>query len=143
MGLFNHVVAALRQEDYSEQVLYDALQLKDDEQMEMFQLAQQRRLEHFPDNRAQARSVIEISNVCRQKCRYCAIGGKDQTKNYTLSAEQCKILSKEKLYLKTLPKHNQCYKTIQSKVIIMRFDLFFSWLTVEDFNYLLYLCTNT
>lgn len=92
MSLFNHVVAALRQEDYSEQVLYDALQLKDDEQMEMFQLAQKRRLEHFPDNRAQARSVIEISNVCRQKCRYCAIGGKDQTKNYTLSTEQIVML---------------------------------------------------
>lgn len=92
MRSFNYVVAALRQEDYSDQVLYDALQLKDNEQMEMFQLAQQRRLEHFPDNRAQARSVIEISNVCRQKCRYCAIGGKDQTKNYTLSAEQIEML---------------------------------------------------
>ena len=69
MGLFNRVVAALSQEDYSDQVLYDALLLKDDEQMEMFQLAQQRRLKHFPDNKAQARSVIEISNVCRQKCR--------------------------------------------------------------------------
>ena len=92
MGLVNHVVVALRQEDYSEQVLYDALQLKGDEQMEMFQLAQERRLEHFPDNRAQARSVIEISNVCRQKCRYCAIGGKDQAKNYTLSTEQIEML---------------------------------------------------
>ena len=92
MSLFNHVVAALRQEDYSEQVLFDALQLKDDEQMEMFQLAQECRLKYFPDNRAQARSVIEISNVCRQKCRYCAIGGKDQAKNYTLSAEQIEML---------------------------------------------------
>ena len=92
MGLVNHVVVALRQEDYSEQVLYDALQLKGDEQMEMFQLAQEHRLEHFPDNRAQARSVIEISNVCRQKCRYCAIGGKDQAKNYTLSTEQIEML---------------------------------------------------
>lgn len=92
MGFINHVVAALRQEDYSDEVLYNALQLKDEEQMEMFQLAQQRRLEHFPDNRVQARSVIEISNVCRQKCRYCAIGGKDQTKNYTLSAEQIEML---------------------------------------------------
>lgn len=92
MGLSNHIVAALRKEDFSDQVLYDALQLKDDEQMEMFQLAQERRLEYFPDNRAQTRSVIEISNVCRQKCRYCAIGGKDQAKNYTLSAEQIEML---------------------------------------------------
>lgn len=99
MGLFNHVVAALRQEDYSEQVLYDALQLKGDEQKEMFQLAQERRLKHFPDNKAQARSVIEISNVCRQKCRYCAIGGKDQTKNYTLRADQIEMLV-EYLYSK-------------------------------------------
>jgi len=99
MGLFNHVVAALRQEDYSEQVLYDALQLKGDKQKEMFQLAQERRLKHFPDNKAQARSVIEISNVCRQKCRYCAIGGKDQTKNYTLRADQIEMLV-EYLYSK-------------------------------------------
>lgn len=99
MGLFNHVVAALRQEDYSDHVLYDALQLKGDEQKEMFQLAQERRLKHFPDNKAQARSVIEISNVCRQKCRYCAIGGKDQTKNYTLRTNQIEMLI-EYLYSK-------------------------------------------
>lgn len=88
----NHVVAALRQGDYSAQVLCDALQLQGSEQREMFQLAQERRLEHFPDNRAQARSVIETSNVCQQKCRYCAIGGKDQTRNYTLTAEQMEML---------------------------------------------------
>ena len=99
MGYFNHVVEALRKEDYSDQVLYEALQLQGDEQQEMFQFAQECRLKHFPDNHAQARSVIEISNVCHQKCRYCAIGGKDQTKNYTLTAEQIEMLV-DYLYVK-------------------------------------------
>lgn len=92
MGVIKNVVAALHQKDYSDQVLYDALQLEGDEQLEMFKLAQQRRQECFPDNRVQVRSVIEISNVCRQKCRYCAIGGKDQSMNYTLSTEQIVLL---------------------------------------------------
>ena len=92
MEISNHVVAALRQGNFNDQVLFDALQLNGEHQMEMFQLAQQRRLEHFPDNRAQARSVIEISNVCRQKCRYCAIGGNGQSKDYTLSQRQIEIL---------------------------------------------------
>lgn len=77
----------LQRSNYSEQILRDALLLRDNEQMKMFQLAQECRLKHFPSNQAQIRSVIEISNVCRQKCNYCAIGGKDQSLNYTLSAD--------------------------------------------------------
>ena len=79
-------IESLRREDYADEVLMHALLARDDSQKMLFALARERRLAFFPDNRAQVRSVIEVSNVCRQKCNYCAIGGKDQSFNYTLSA---------------------------------------------------------
>lgn len=87
------VLTALSREDYTDAVLYAALQLEGEAQKELFELARHRRHVFFPDDRAQARSVIEISNVCRQKCHYCAIGGKDQKKNYTLNAAQIEMLT--------------------------------------------------
>lgn len=77
----------LCREEYSDNILREALLARGDEQKLLFALAQERRLKFFPENRAQVRSVIEVSNVCRQKCNYCAIGGKDQNVNYTLSAD--------------------------------------------------------
>ena len=91
-NMINNVVKALSQGDYSDEVLHDALLLKDEAEKELFELARNRRKECFPDNRAQSRSVIEISNICRQKCRYCSIGGKDQKHNYTLDAAQMEML---------------------------------------------------
>ena len=70
--------------DFSDDVLREALTAEGDTQQEMFALARTRRHERFPDDQVQVRSVIEISNVCRQQCLYCAIGGKTQKKNYTL-----------------------------------------------------------
>lgn len=72
--------------EYADDVLRQALLLRDTSQKKLFALAQERRLTFFPEHQAQVRSVIEVSNVCRQKCNYCAIGGKDQSVNYTLSA---------------------------------------------------------
>ena len=89
----NLVVEALKSGDYSDQVLRDALQLKGEEQQELFAAAREFRLKFYPDNRAQARSVIEISNICRQRCLYCSIGGKDQKFNYSLDATQMEMLS--------------------------------------------------
>lgn len=84
---------ALRQQEYQDaNILHDALQAEGEQQQLLFALARERRMEYFPDMRAQARSVIEISNICRQKCRYCAIGGKDQSQNFTLSAVQMTTL---------------------------------------------------
>ncbi len=82
----NSFLEMLYQENYPDEVLRDALLARGEAQELLFALAQERRLKFFPENRAQVRSVIEISNVCRQKCNYCAIGGKDQSLNYTLSA---------------------------------------------------------
>lgn len=84
----------LYQENYPDEVLRDALLARGNAQDLLFALAQERRLKFFPENRAQVRSVIEVSNVCRQKCNYCAIGGKDQSLNYTLSADVMVALMK-------------------------------------------------
>ena len=84
----------LRREEYPDEVLRDALLARDDAQKGLFALAQERRLKYFPENKAQVRSVIEVSNVCRQKCNYCAIGGKEQSLNYTLSTDVMVALMK-------------------------------------------------
>ncbi len=83
----NKYILSLCQGDYSRDVLMEALLASGDSQEQMFSLAQEYRLKNFPDNRAQVRSVIEISNVCKQKCRYCAIGGSNQALNFTLKSD--------------------------------------------------------
>ncbi len=92
MIISNKTVSALEAGEYSDEVLSEALQLKDEAQKELFLLARERRHRFFPDDRAQSRSVIEVSNICRQKCRYCSIGGKDQKLNYTLNSAQMEML---------------------------------------------------
>lgn len=84
------VLSALRQGDFSDNVLHQALLLEDND--ELFALAREKRREFFPDDRAQTRSVIEISNICRQRCRYCSIGGKSQKFNYSLDRNQMTML---------------------------------------------------
>lgn len=86
------VISNIRQYIFTKETLADALNLTGSFQEELFSIAQQKRLEAFPDNHVQVRSVIEISNVCRQKCRYCAIGGKDQKLNYTLDSNAIGLL---------------------------------------------------
>lgn len=81
------IVDILRHWRNPDDLLREVLLSRGEVQKELFALARERRLEAFPANRVQVRSVIEVSNVCRQKCNYCAIGGKDQSLNYTLSGE--------------------------------------------------------
>lgn len=84
----------LRSGQYADEVLKEALGARGRAQDLLMALAQERRLKFFPENRAQVRSVIEVSNVCRQKCNYCAIGGKDQSLNFTLKADVMVALMK-------------------------------------------------
>lgn len=86
------VISNIRQSIFTKETLTDTLNLTGSFQEELFSIAQEKRIEAFPDNHVQVRSVIEISNVCRQKCRYCAIGGKDQKLNYTLDANAIGLL---------------------------------------------------
>lgn len=94
-----HIISSLRQNEFTDAVLAEALELTGEAQHQLFELAQQARHVAFPDDEVQVRSVIEISNVCRQKCRYCAIGGKEQKFNYTLDSNAISLLM-EYLYNK-------------------------------------------
>ena len=80
-------IVRLGANDFSGETLRSALVLEGEAQQALFALARARRHECFPTDEVQVRSVIEISNVCRQQCRYCAIGRTDQKLNYTLDAE--------------------------------------------------------
>jgi len=90
---------ALRRGEFVREVLLSALQATGETQTQLFELAQQCRIEKFPENQVQVRSVIEISNVCRQKCKYCTIGANDQKFNYTLDCKSMVMLM-EYLYAK-------------------------------------------
>ena len=85
-------LSRLEANDFSDEVLRSALVLEGEEQQSLFALARARRHAHFPDDQAQVRSVIEVSNVCRQKCLYCAIGRASQERNYTLDAKTMTML---------------------------------------------------
>lgn len=87
---------------YSPDILKTALTFNNDfskdEQNALFELARNKRDEKFPDKKIEFRSVIEISNKCRQKCNYCAIG-KKRVKEYTID-EHIMISLAEHIYKK-------------------------------------------
>jgi biotin synthase len=68
---------------WSDQDLLAALHLRGAEQAELFAAAQRARDAAFPARTAEIRSVIEISNICKQRCNYCNIGAPD-TKKYVI-----------------------------------------------------------
>ena len=72
---------------FDEATLVGALSLTGVGQRQLFELARMRRNMFYPHHTVQVRSVIEVSNICRQGCRYCSIGGKSQTLNYALSSD--------------------------------------------------------
>jgi biotin synthase len=84
--------AGLEENDFSDEILRAALVLEGEAQQSLFSLARERRRGCFPDDQAQVRSVIEVSNVCRQKCLYCAIGRTTQERNYTMDADMMTML---------------------------------------------------
>lgn len=77
-------VEKLEDGDFSRENLTIALQVRAGEQEELFALARKRRDLHNPDRAVQVRSVIEISNICRQACNFCNIGQRSD-KRYTIS----------------------------------------------------------
>ena len=88
----DNTVLELEAGNFVAPVLRAALTLEGAAQQALFALARKRRHECFPDDRAQVRSVIEISNVCRQQCRYCAIGRTSQERTYSLDAPTMVLL---------------------------------------------------
>ncbi|QGU32880.1 biotin synthase BioB [Thermochromatium tepidum] len=63
-----------------------ALNARGQTQEALFEIAREVRLKGFPDRRAEVRSVIEISNICKQRCNYCNIGCED-TPKYVIPSE--------------------------------------------------------
>lgn len=62
------------------------LQYKNEEQEELFSIARNIRNQGKFKNNVELRSVIELSNICAQNCRYCSMG-KNGKSFYTLSKE--------------------------------------------------------
>ena len=73
------------------------LQFKNEQQKELFAIARQIREKSKFQNNVELRSVIEISNICAQKCKYCSMG-KNGKELFTLSKEE--ILNKIKMLAK-------------------------------------------
>lgn len=68
-------------------LLKQKLLAKDDEQEKLFEYARNVRNSSKFGKNVEFRSVIELSNICRQKCRYCSIG-RDNSNSYKLTYEE-------------------------------------------------------
>ncbi len=68
-------------------LLKQKIMARNEEQQSLFELARFVRNKSDFGNKVELRSVIEISNICRQKCKYCSIG-RDNSKPYELSYEE-------------------------------------------------------
>ena len=77
----------LEQGNFSRSVLRAALQARGTLQEQLFALARQRRDECYPGREVEARSVIELSNVCMQTCNYCSMAKGSGIKRYVMPAE--------------------------------------------------------
>ena len=66
------------------EILEKALLFNDEEQEALFKLARDMRDDAFPKKFVEVRSVIEISNKCRQGCSYCSMGQKMAIQEYTI-----------------------------------------------------------
>lgn len=61
-----------------------ALSARGAAQRELFALARRVRAAAFPGRKAELRSVIEVSNACRRRCRYCNISALPGRRRYSL-----------------------------------------------------------
>jgi len=82
------VVEALANQEYDRDVLMQALQLQYEEQQELWALARARRQGCFPNDEVEVRSVIEVSNVCRQACHYCGMAKGNPQPKYLMKHEE-------------------------------------------------------
>src|SRR5471032_1924941 len=80
----SELLAALEAGDFSRAVLREGLLVRGEVQQDLFALARKKRDEHFPDMEVEARSVIELSNVCQQGCHYCSMAKGSGIKRYVM-----------------------------------------------------------
>ncbi len=79
-------VRRLEANDFSRGNLIAALGLEGEGREALFALARTRRDRHSPGRAVQVRSVIEISNVCRQGCKFCNMGARPE-EHYRIGKE--------------------------------------------------------
>jgi biotin synthase len=86
------LIRKLKAGDYSRETLTQALACRGQAQRRLFALARQRREAHFPSRAVQMRSVIEISNICHQRCNFCNIGRVNQS-HYVITQDEFMALA--------------------------------------------------
>ena len=82
--MLNTTLKAVSSGNFTKNTLSKALLLSGKEQQSLFELARSARAKFFPDAKVETRSVIELSNICRQRCNFCAIGSAGSKTRYTL-----------------------------------------------------------
>jgi biotin synthase len=80
------IIHELEQGNFEKCLLRKAILSKGNLQKELFELSRQKRTKFFPHRKTEIRSVIEISNICCEKCNFCNINSCSKIKKrYTLS----------------------------------------------------------
>jgi biotin synthase len=79
------IVTALHSNNFQREVLKASLLLRDQDQALLFQLARTLRDARIPTKKVEVRSVIEISNICRQGCLYCNMGRNQRRELYIIT----------------------------------------------------------
>ena len=82
----HEVLSYLDKGIFHREILEKALLFTNEEQAALFKIARDRRDKAFPEKFVEVRSVIEISNKCRQGCSYCSMGEKMAIREYTIDA---------------------------------------------------------
>lgn len=82
-----NIVKNLEDGNFDNDVLAAALQLKGTQMESLGELARDVRKTYYPDNRVEVRSVIEISNICVQNCKYCNMGKMKDIQQYEIDKE--------------------------------------------------------
>ncbi len=70
--------------NFSRGSLTEALLLRGEEQEILFAMARAARSSAFPSEEVEVRSVIELSNVCQQSCKYCSMYKEADLKRYVI-----------------------------------------------------------
>ena len=80
----NFIVESIR--TLNKDGIFKILQYTGSEQQELFETAREIRSNGRFGNNVELRSVVELSNICSQRCKYCSIA-KDRESIYTLDKE--------------------------------------------------------
>lgn len=73
--------------NFTRESLTAALSLRGDDQQNLFSFARAKRSAAFPAESVEARSVIELSNVCQQSCNYCSMFKEGDLKRYVIKKD--------------------------------------------------------